>query len=95
MQSGRNAPPARPGQAHAVVVGLVWLGLGDRAIGQVFEVSEEKVLLGWNVGGASNDRECLAHHSVFGQSLHVCFFKLPKRFTRKARWRKMTSDVGN
>jgi len=62
----------------------VRLSLDNGAIGQVFEVSEWKILLRGNIGGVSNDRECLAHHRSFGQSLHICLFKFLKGFARKA-----------
>ena len=59
--------------------------LGDRAIGQVFEVSEEKVLLRGNVGGTSDDRECLGHYSVFSQRFFISLLKGFKYGLEEAR----------
>ena len=45
-------------------------------VGQVFEVSEEKVLLRGDIVGTSDDREYRAHHRVFSQSLPVLLLEI-------------------
>ena len=61
----------------------------------MFEVSEEEVLLRGNVGGASNDRECLAHYCGFSQCFFVGLLEGFKCGLREARGGKRRPWLSN
>lgn len=49
----------------------VWLGFGNGAIGQDFELAEVEVLLGGDVDVAGNNWERLTHHGAFSQCIFI------------------------